>query len=167
MSLQQNGTFYPIHKDYYINANRGTLLLTCLAPFWHPKHYHLKQSFSLPRHIFKVHMGAIGVPPQVFYCIPSSNRWRNRGRQQSLGSCSLNSLWSQKTMGQLLAHSTTQPQQGNTLFYMLFTFLSLLRIPTNTSNRAPTHLVSSRYLPSTTGTNFISTISPTNFTMPQ
>jgi hypothetical protein len=48
MSLQQNGTFYPMHEDYYINANKGTLLPTCLAPFWPPKHYHLKQSFFIP-----------------------------------------------------------------------------------------------------------------------
>jgi hypothetical protein len=107
MLLQQNDTFYPMHKDYYNNANNETLLLTCLDPFWPPKHYHLRQRFLLPQHIFEDNMGAIGVPPQVFYCIPSSNGWPNKGCQQSLGSCSSNSLWAQQTMGQLLAHYKT------------------------------------------------------------
>ena len=62
-------------------------------------------------------MGAFWVPPQVFYCIPSSNGWPNRGCQQSLGAFSPNSLWAHQTMGQLLTHSPVQRQQGNTFFY--------------------------------------------------
>jgi hypothetical protein len=87
--------FIPCTKTTTSNANNETLFLSCLAPFLPPKQYNLRQRFLLPQYILEDHMGAIGVPLQFFYCIPSSNGWPNRGCQKILGACSPNSLWAQ------------------------------------------------------------------------
>jgi hypothetical protein len=71
MPLQQNGTFYPMHKDYYSSTNNKTLLIMSSPILASQAVSSQKEIFLIPQYILEDHMGAIGVPPQVFYYIPS------------------------------------------------------------------------------------------------
>ena len=86
-----------MYKDDYSSTNSGIVFPTCLATLWSTKQHHLRNRFSLPRHIVEDNMGDTWLSTKVLYHLPSSNVWPNRSCQQSIGPCSQYSLWAQQT----------------------------------------------------------------------
>ena len=60
MLLQQNGTFYSMHKNYYSSTNNRVILPACVTIFWPTKHYHIRKRFSLLSTFWKTIWALLG-----------------------------------------------------------------------------------------------------------